>query len=536
MRKWFEKAHGAIIWTIAIAFVAGIVIWSLTSYFYSRKSKVEYSLDDTVAYLTKDGTALASDFWIFPWDLEQSYSQALTYYQITEVDPIFEEPMLKTSLLNDLIDTKTVLYYAEVNNIKPEKTEIDSAIEEQVKKVEENEKLLNYVNQKFGGIENYKKSIEPDIIRYLTINKVRKKVAKIDESEMKDYYEENRDDLIVKYDTADVDFVSFSNQASANNFINQALIKGFDQAATDLGLSVQNYPNFRRGIIAQEFEDVIFSSTNTLVGPVPLGSNYFVFKVNSFTSVDTFEKFSLSKGYQEVMSQLQGDRFRAEMEKFKNEENIGSVINSEIYQVWNDVLTNSGTSLLNVYKKLNEMIFDFNTDTVKDDIPSEIKAAFVVLVDKISSDASLVNNDILQDAEKEAKIVLESVYKDYPDSFVAVKKMRESFPDRKDIMYNYYTMLYSKIKPYIEYGMIQNIMNDFIDLYRGFTTLSEATDITLDQKAEVLYNLYEINKMLKDATTASRYLEKLKDATPDYMDFDAAFNELEFMKNATSTN
>ncbi|MCD6104302.1 MAG: peptidyl-prolyl cis-trans isomerase, partial [Thermosipho sp. (in: Bacteria)] len=80
MRKWFEKAHGAIIWTIAIAFVVGIVIWSVSSYVSGRSSSktANYTLSDTVAYLTKDGTALNSDYWIFPWDVENSYSQALS--------------------------------------------------------------------------------------------------------------------------------------------------------------------------------------------------------------------------------------------------------------------------------------------------------------------------------------------------------------------------------------------------------------------------------------------------------------------------
>ncbi|ANQ54285.1 hypothetical protein BG95_07640 [Thermosipho sp. 1063] len=536
MRKWFEKAHGVIIWTIAIAFVAGIVIWSLTSYFSARKSKIEYSLSDSVAFLTKDGTALNSDYWIFPWDLEKSYSQALSYYKLTDVDPVFEEPMLKTSLLNDLIDTKVVLYYAEVSNIRPSKSEIKDELEKQVSKIKENENLLKYVEQNFGGLENYKKSIEPDIIKYLTISKVKNKIAKIDEKQMEEYYESHKEELMNKYDSANVDFVSFSTQASANNFITKALIDGFEKAATDLNVSIQKYPNLKRGILDKKFEETIFSTPNTVVGPVPLGSNFFVFYVNDLTNVDTFEKFSLSQGYQDVLNQLQGEKFRNEIEKFKKDNNVGFVINNEVYRVWNEVLTKSGTDLLNVYKNLNGMVFDFNSNIVKEDVPVEIKAAFVTLVDKMIKDASFTNSEIIDDAKKESDIVLKSVYKDYPESFIATKKMKEQYPDRKDVLFNYYTKLYSKIKPYIEYGMLQNVMNDFIDLYGGLTTLSEATDISLNQKAEVLYNLYEINKMLKDATTAKQYLEKLKEATPTYMDFDAAFNELNFMKNATSTN
>ena len=193
---------------------------------------------------------------------------------------------------------------------------------------------------------------------------------------------------------------------------------------------------------------------------------------------------------------------------------------------------------MDVYKELNEAVFEDAT-SVKVDVPAEIKAAFVTLVEKMDS-ATEVTSDpnyskVLNDATEESKVVLESIYNDYPESFIALKKIKEIYSDRKDILYNYYTKLYSKIKPYIEYGMFQSVMNDFIDLYTGLNTLADATDISLDWKAEVLYDLYEINKMLKDATTASYYLEKLKEATPTYMDYEAAFNELEEMKNATTT-
>lgn len=541
MRKWFEKAHGAIIWTIAIAFVAGIVVWSISSYVSSRKGSVKYNLEDSVAYLTKDGTALSEEYWIFPWEVEDSYSKALSYYQISDVDPVFEEPMLKTSILNDLIETKTILYYAQVNKISPTKDEINQELDKQVADIEKNEQLLDYIKQKYGSVENYKKTIEPEVVKYLTIAKVRDTIASVSDDEMKNYYSENREDLMNKYDQANVDFVSFSSQASANDFINEAMNTGFYQAATNMSLSVQNYDGFKRGIIDKKFEDSIFGSTNTIVGPIPLGSNFFVFNVKDVKTVDTFEKFTLSQGYQDVLNQLKSDKFRKAIDEFKKSENVSSEIIDPVYKTWNQVLTNSGTSLLNVYKKLNEMVFDESTKvTVKLDAPVEIKAAFVTLVEKMQSATELTNDavykQILDDASKESKLVLESIYNDYPESFIAAKKMKTLYPKRTDVLYNYYTKLYLKIKPYVEYGMLQSVVNDFIDLYGGLNTLSEATDISLDWKAEVLYDLYEINKMLKDATTAEQYLEKLREATPTYMDFEAAFNELEMMKNSTSTS
>ena len=145
-------------------------------------------------------------------------------------------------------------------------------------------------------------------------------------------------------------------------------------------------------------------------------------------------------------------------------------------------------------------------------------------------------NMVLSDAEKESNMVVENIYSEYPDSFAAVQKMKTLHPERTDVNFRYYTTLYSKLKPYLEYGMLQNVINEFIDLYQGLSNLSEATELTLDMKAEVLYDLYEINKILNDATTASQYLEMLKEATPDYMDYDAAFSELQDMITNQSTS
>ncbi|SHH19074.1 peptidyl-prolyl cis-trans isomerase [Thermosipho atlanticus] len=539
MRKWFEKAHGAIIWTIAFAFVAGIVIWSLMSYFSTRRNSEEYkySLSDSVAYLTKDGTALSSEYWIFPWDIENSYGQALSYYQITEVDPIFEEPLIKASLLSDLINTKVILYYAEINDISPTDEEIKSELDKQLEQINANEKLKNYINQKYGSVQKYLDSIKPDVEKYLTISKVKNLLGVVSDEEIKKYYNENKEDLKAKYDSANVDYVYFSSPASANEFISSAMEKGFYQAATDASLNVQNVAEFKRGILDKNIEETIFESSNTMVGPVPIGNSLFVFNVKDVKTVDTYEKFVLSKGYQEVLSTLKDKKFNSAIQEFKENNNISFEIIDPIYKVWYNVLHNSGKDLIQVYKEIQEQIFD--DTSLKVGVPVEIKSAFVTLVEKmkhateVTQDPNL--NKVLKDAEKEANMVVENIYEEYPDSFVAVEKMKNLHPDRIDVSFKYYSRLYSKIKPYLEYGMMQSVMNDFIDLYSGLSTLADATDISLDMKAEVLYDLYEINKILKDATTASEYLERLKEATPDYMDYDSAFSELKFMLTNEST-
>jgi len=541
MRKWFEKAHGAIIWTIAIAFVVGIVIWSVSSYVSGRSSSktANYTLSDTVAYLTKDGTALNSDYWIFPWDVENSYSQALSYYQITEVDSIFEEPMLKASILEDLIKNKEILYYAEVNDITPTKDEIQAELSKQEESINSNEQALNYIKQKYGSVQKYLDTIKPEIEKYLIISKVREKLGSVSEEEMKNYYIENKESLQNQYDSANVDYVYFTDSSSANEFINQAMQKGFYQAATDASLNVQNVAELKRGMLEKDVEDTIFESSNTMVGPIPIGTSFFVFNVKDIKTVDTYEKFTLSSGYQEVLSSLQDKKFNEALNEFIKSNNVAYEIVEPTYKAWYEVLNKSGKDLIQVYKELNEMVFDSN-GSISLDVPVEIKTAFVTLVEKMKSATDITTdsnyNMVLSDAEKESNMVVENIYSEYPDSFAAVQKMKTLHPERTDVNFRYYTTLYSKLKPYLEYGMLQNVINEFIDLYQGLSNLSEATELTLDMKAEVLYDLYEINKILNDATTASQYLEMLKEATPDYMDYDAAFSELQDMITNQSTS
>ncbi|QTA37348.1 peptidyl-prolyl cis-trans isomerase [Thermosipho ferrireducens] len=539
MRRWFEKTREVIIWAIAIAFVVGIALWSLTSYFYGRKQgNVKYTVNDAVAYLTKDGTALEnSTYWVFPWEVETSYNQALSYYKISNIDPIFEEPMLKTSVLNDLLNTKLILYYSEANKIHPSKDEINAELKKQVDQINQNKQLVEYIKQKYGSVSNYEKQIEPDVEKYLTVNKVKETIGSVSEEEIKKYYEENKEALVQKYDNANVDYVYFTSDASAQKFIQDAMMIGFQQAATNMNVDVRNIAQFKRGFVPEEYERSIFSGTNTMVGPVPIGNSFFVFNVKDVKTVDTFEKFSLSSGYQDILNKLKTERFNSKIETFRNENNIDFVITDPVYKTWNLVLNTSGKDLIDVYKQLYETVFDgtsVNTQT-----PLEIQTAFITLVDKMRSATEITDdpnfNMVLLDAEKDAKKVIENVYNEYSSSFNAAKKMKEIHPENTKVLYNYYGLLYSRIKPYLEYGMMQNVVNDFIDLYNGFNTIANATDATLDMKAEVLYNLYEINKMLGDATTARVYLEKLQKATPDYMDYDSAYSELDTMLSSTST-
>ena len=59
MRKWMKKWQGLIIWVVAIAFVVGMIWWSVVEI---RNPEVEnYTIEQAVAYLVKDCLLYTSD-------------------------------------------------------------------------------------------------------------------------------------------------------------------------------------------------------------------------------------------------------------------------------------------------------------------------------------------------------------------------------------------------------------------------------------------------------------------------------------------
>ncbi len=138
-RRWMKKWQPVIFWAVAFAFVAGVIWWSVAMYLGGRRGTEgrSYSLSDATAYLTKDGTPIENErYWIMPWDLNQSYSNIISAYGLTNVDPIFDEPQYKSIVLESMLEEKVQIYYADENNIKPTKEEI----REKLKEIEEKRK------------------------------------------------------------------------------------------------------------------------------------------------------------------------------------------------------------------------------------------------------------------------------------------------------------------------------------------------------------------------------------------------------------
>lgn len=194
MRKWMKKWQGVIIWTIAIAFVAGMIWWSVSINLRNTQNNVKYSLEQSLAYITKDGTALNDPtYWLMPWEVNDYYSNLLSSYQIISLDPLFEEPRLKALIADVFLQQKVVLYYAEKNDIKPSKKEINQEVNNVIQTIKNDQNQLNRIERTYGSLSNYEKNyLEPQIRVQLTIKKVQEKVGVVTEDEIKKYFEETR--------------------------------------------------------------------------------------------------------------------------------------------------------------------------------------------------------------------------------------------------------------------------------------------------------------------------------------------------------
>jgi len=89
VRRVMGKWQQVIIWVLAIAFIAGIALWALAvNYNPASSAKVKRTLEETVGYLTVDGTATKNEnYWVFPEEIEQAYGDLLAQYSNPSLDP-----------------------------------------------------------------------------------------------------------------------------------------------------------------------------------------------------------------------------------------------------------------------------------------------------------------------------------------------------------------------------------------------------------------------------------------------------------------
>jgi len=174
---------------------------------------IKRTLEETVGYLTKDGTPLKNEtYWVFPENVEEVYGNLLAQYGNPSLDPVIEEPYVKTLITVDLLNRKLMLYYAEVNKIKPDKNKVKEEVKKVIDEVKKDNAKLQQIKAQYGSLTNYEKELTRQKEEELTIQAVKDKLGMVADKEVQDYYNKNKQDIINKYTKAETSYVTFSTK------------------------------------------------------------------------------------------------------------------------------------------------------------------------------------------------------------------------------------------------------------------------------------------------------------------------------------
>jgi hypothetical protein len=534
VRKTIKKWQEIFIWVVAIAFVAGIALWALAVNYSPAAKKVKRTIEETVGYVTINNEPLKDEaYWVFPEEIEQKYGDLLSSYGNPQLDPVVEEPYVKTLIAVDFLNNKTMLYYAKVNNIKTDKKALDEAVKSEMDNVKKDQTKSKQIKLQYGSLTNYEKQFKAKKEEELVIQAVKDKLGAVSEDEIKKYYNENKNDIVSKYTKAEVEYATFNSKEEMDKFISLAAKDGLTKAASELSVSLTPY-TLKKGTFPEELEKEIFDATSTLVS-LPYNNSFFVFNIKSVQKVDTYENFVKSDGYTEVRNELVNKKFADNFKKWKDENKVSFELRDPVYNAWYKSLTSEEKDLVNVYKKLYEEFFN-DKGEVRTDIPVEQKAAFLVVADRIVASTNTALEKVKDDVKEFEKKIVESIYEATKGSSREIlRRMKEYNPNNKQIAFDYYSKLYDQVKPYLSAGGAQYVMNQLFEVYQGFANIAESTSTDIKLRADSYYKLYDLNKSLDDPKTAKQYLQKLKELKPDYsLDFDKAEKELDEMIAAAS--
>jgi len=529
LRKHISKWQQVFIWIIAIAFIGGIVLWAFAVNYTPGAKKIKRTLEESVGYVTKDGTALKNEaYWAFPEEIEETYGNLLAQYGNPSIDPVIEVPYVKTLITIDRLNNKLLLYYAEVNNIKADKNKLKELVSKEIEAIKKDATKSQQIKAQYGSLTNYQKEFTKQKEQELIIQAVKDKLGAISESDVQSHYDKNKEQLIQQYTNAEVSYATFSTKEEMDKFVKSAMEKGITQAATEASITLTDY-TLTKGILPEELEEMIFDATSTIVS-FPYNETYFVFNVKSVQKVDTFENFKKSEAYTEVLNNLKNEKFGDEFKKWKEANKVEFQIRDAVYNVWYKALSSEEKDLLTVYKKMYEDMFNDNGE-VRTDIAVEQKSAFLVVADRIVASTDTALETVKADVKEFEKKIVNSIYEQVKGSSMEIlRRMKEYYPDKKDIAFDYYSKLYDTVKPYLSIGGAYYVMNQLFEVYQGFSELAESTSVDVKIRADSLYKLYDMNKLLDDPNTAKGYLAKLKELKPDYsINFESAEKELEDM-------
>ncbi|HPV62592.1 MAG TPA: peptidyl-prolyl cis-trans isomerase, partial [Fervidobacterium sp.] len=335
--------------------------------------------------------------------------------------------------------------------------------------------------------------------------------------EMQSYYNDNRDNLMQYEQYVDFDYAYFETQEEAKTFYDKAAEVGYDKALEESSV-VENdsYTGLKKAETGEAFVDILFGNYDSPIRISYSDDGSFVFRVNKLNDMSTYELFKESQIYNDILGQIVMQKFDQYLNDRIKSEKV-AIKTSDGYAIWIAIAKNE--DMQKIYDTFYPVVFDKDGKVVTDD-PWLLSGLLV----------SIEEAEKIDQYATEYNAIVEKLYNMGYKSFTILARMRE-ISDSEQVKLEYNVALSNLLFQDIENG---NIMSVFQYLYTNIGELEELTQSENPQiRQKALEYLYRMYKVLGDTQSALEYLQTLQSENPQYMDFDAALNELNQMTDMT---
>jgi len=407
-------------------------------------------LQKFAAYLEKNGTIVAG---ISQEDIDELYQLYEAYYG--SFDPLFEKPYVEALVMKRLLEDKFIEYLSNAEGLSP---------------------------------EDFKSSH-----------------SDVSEEEMKEYYENNREE-IQQEAYVDFDYAVFETEEKAREFFSRANEVGFEKAVRELSeaspselLDTNTYSGLKKSETSEAFVDVLFTPSDKPLRMHTTDNASFVFYIRNLNDLSTFEKFKASPMYEEVLINLSENKFQKYVEEKISTEDIKFVVPPQ-YTIWFDTVQNVPAEEL--VEKYYSAVFDKSGNLLSVE-PIEI-SGFITAID----DANLIEK-----YKREYEIAIKKLYDMGYKSFLVLARLR-NFDNSERVVLEYNVELSKILMGYIKNGDTLSVLQYIYSNLSELEELSNSENPEVRQKA--LEYLYKMNKVLGDEESANKYLEQLLEENPNY--------------------
>lgn len=411
----------------------------ITSLF--AESKVIASLE------TKGKSITATE--VYENEIEEQYQYYLSIYG--NFDPLFEEPYVRAYVLNELLREKVIEYLANLEKLSSEEF-----------------------------IEKY---------------------SSVDEKDMMDYYESNREQLM-EDEYVDIDYAVFSTPEKAQKFYEDALKYGFDIALEMIDnpdeVKYDSYDGLKKSETNDIFIDVLFGKYNSKIRIQYTGENSFVFFIRNHNDLSTFEKFQESPRYSEIMGILGKEKLNSYIDNKSKANNI-NVKTSDEYLIWVDFVRG---------KEPRKILSEYLPKVVdKNKLVSTTNTWLIAGIISAIEDAKAYD-----EFKTEYQSSISSLYNMGYKTFSILSRMRQ-FNDSEKVRLEYNVELSKILINYIKEG---DIMSVFQYVYSNISELEELTSSSdKNTRLKAMEYLYYMYNALGD-DLAQEYYNKIIKEEPSY--------------------